>query len=517
MPTLEVDGLTKHFGTVVANDGISFTLGPGEVLAVVGENGAGKTTLMSILYGLVSPDSGRIVLDGQPVEFASAAEAIAHGLGMVFQHFQLFDELSVVENICYGAEPGRWGLLRRGAAARSVTALAAEHGLAVPLHEPVADLPVGVLQRIEILKALYRGARLLILDEPTGVLTPQETRALFRVLRSFTDQGRSVVLITHKLDEVMAVADRVVVLRDGRTVFESTVAATGIAELARYMTGRRVDLRPRRAVAPPGEPVLRVTGARTAPAGPGALRDISLTVHAGEIVGVAGVAGNGQETLAAAVAGHRTLTAGSVVLAGTEVTGLDNRDRRRRGLAHIPEDRNREGVALDGSVAVSLAAGFHRRPPLTIRGILRPRAIRDHARALIARFGIKAGDPGDPVRTLSGGNVQKLVVARELAHSARLLLAEQPTRGVDLGAVEFIYERLDEYRAAGGAVLLISSDLSELLTLSDRIVVLSAGTITGELDASTADPEMIGLLMSGGEVPDSPVREADSIIAEVAG
>ncbi|MGI5219731.1 ABC transporter ATP-binding protein [Nocardia sp. CA-290969] len=516
MPTLELDGITKRFGPVLANDGISFTLGPGEVLAVVGENGAGKTTLMSILYGLVNPDSGRIVLDGRPVEFTSAAAAIAHGLGMVFQHFQLFGELSVVENICYGAEPGRWGVLRRAEAVRQVTALAAAHGLEVPVHEPVADLPVGVLQRIEILKALYRGAELLILDEPTGVLTPQETRALFRVLRTFTAQGRSVVLITHKLDEVMAVADRVVVLRDGRKVFESAVAGTGTAELARHMTGRRVDLRPRRAPGPPGEPVLRVTEVRTS-SGPGALHGVSLTVRAGEIVGVAGVAGNGQETLAAVVAGHHAPAAGSVELDGAEVTGLDNGGRRRRGLAHIPEDRNRDGVAPDGSVAVNLAAGFHRRPPLAVRGILRPRALRAHARELIGRFGIKVADPADPVRSLSGGNTQKLVVARELAHSARLLLAEQPTRGVDLGAVEFIYERLDEYRAGGGAVLLISSDLGELRTLSDRILVLSAGVITGELDAADADPETIGILMSGGRSPGVPVPDSDSVVAEVAG
>ncbi|NKY33479.1 ABC transporter ATP-binding protein [Nocardia speluncae] len=517
MPTLELDGITKRFGPVRANDGISFTLGPGEVLAVVGENGAGKTTLMSILYGLVSPDSGRIVLDGQPVEFASAAEAIAHGLGMVFQHFQLFGELSVAENICYGAEPGRWGVLRRTEAVRRVTALAAEHGLAVPVHEPVAGLPVGVLQRIEILKALYRGAELLILDEPTGVLTPQEARALFRVLRTFTAQGRSVVLITHKLDEVMAVADRVIVLRDGRKVFESAVAATGTTELARHMTGRLVDPRPRRAGGPAGGPVLRVTGARTALSGPGALHDISLTVRAGEIVGIAGVAGNGQETLAAVLAGHQMLTSGSIELNGAEMTELDNGGRRRAGLAHIPEDRYRDGVAADGSVAVNLAAGFHRHPPLAIRGILRPRALRAHARDLIGRFGIKVADPADPVRALSGGNTQKLVVARELAHSAQLLVAEQPTRGVDLGAVEFIYECLDEYRAGGGAVLLISSDLAELRALSDRIVVLSAGVISGELDAAAADPETIGILMSGGTVPEASVPERDAVVAEVAG
>nr|WP_276514876.1 ABC transporter ATP-binding protein [Nocardia transvalensis] len=475
-----------------------------EILALVGENGAGKSTLMSILYGMLGPDSGRILIDGRPVEFASPAAAIAHGLGMVFQHFQLFDQLSAVENIVYGAEPRRWGLLDRRAAVRRVTELAAAYGLDVPVEATVADLPVGVLQRVEILKALYRGAELLILDEPTGVLTPGEARDLFRVLRAFADDGHAVILITHKLEEVTALADRVVVLRDGRRVFASAVADTTTTDLARHLTGRHVDLRPRRATRPAGAPVLTLdrvsTGDRHSP-----LRDISLTVRAGEIVGIAAIAGNGQETLAAVVAGRHAAT-GTITLAGTDVTAAGHTERRARGLAHIPEDRNRRGVAADADAVTTLAAGFHRARPLAVRGILRPRAMRDHARRLIDRFGIRVPDISAPVRTLSGGNTQKLVVARELAHRAPFLLAEQPTRGVDLGAIEFIYERLDEYRAEGGAILLISTELTELLTLADRILVLANGRSVGEFAGADADAERIGALMSGA--PRTPAPSA---------
>jgi simple sugar transport system ATP-binding protein len=503
--TLTLDAITKRFGTVLANDAISLTVHGGEILGLIGENGAGKSTLVSILYGLHRPDSGRILIDDHEVVFRSPAAAIAQGLGMVFQHFQLFADMSVLENIVYGAEPGRWGVLDRRGAARRVAALAAEYGLDVPLTEQVAALPVGVLQRVEILKALYRRAEVLILDEPTGVLTPPETRALFGVLRRLAEQGHAVLLITHKLDEIAAVADEVVVLRDGRRVFGAEVAATTTTELARQLTGREIDLRPRRAARPPGDPVLTLDHVVTTGGGRAALAGVSLTVRAGEIVGVAGVAGNGQETLAAVVAGHRIPASGTVTSTGTDVTARGNAHRRAAGLAHIPEDRNSAGVALNGSAVVNLAAGFHRRPPLTGRGLLRPRAMRAHARELIERFGIRVADPAAAVRGLSGGNVQKLVVARELAHRSPFLLAEQPTRGIDLGAVEFVYQQLNEYRAGGGAVLLISSELSELLALGDRIVVLADGRIVGEFAAAAADPEIIGALMAGAAVTPEPV------------
>lgn len=505
MHTFALDAITKRFGAVLANDAISLTVRGGEILGLIGENGAGKSTLVSILYGVHRPDSGRILIDGREVVFRSSAAAIAHGLGMVFQHFQLFADMSVLENIVYGAEPGRWGVLDRRGAERRVAALAAEYGLEVPLREPVGSLPVGVLQRVEILKALYRRAELLILDEPTGVLTPSETRALFVVLRRLAEQGHAVLLITHKLDEITAVADKVVVLRDGRRVFDAEVAATTTAELARQLTGREIDLRPRRASRPAGAPVLTVDRAVTPGPGRAALAGVSLTVRAGEIVGVAGVAGNGQETLAEVVAGHRVPTSGTVTLGATTVTTWDNARRRAEGLTHIPEDRNGAGVALDATATVNLGAGFHRRPPLGGRWRLRPSAIRAHARELIQRFGIRVADPGAPVRGLSGGNVQKLVVARELAHRSPFLLAEQPTRGIDLGAIEFVYEQLDEYRAAGGAVLLISSELTELLALSDRIVVLADGQIVGEFTSAEADPETIGALMAGIAVTPEPV------------
>ncbi len=497
MHTLTLDAITKRFGPVLADDAISLTVRAGRILGLIGENGAGKSTLVSILYGLHRPDSGRILIDGLEVRFRSPGDAIAHGLGMVFQHFQLFADMSVLENVVYGAEPGRWGLLDRKGAARRVAALAAEYGLDVPLGEPVGTLPVGVLQRVEILKALYRRAEVLILDEPTGVLTPPETRALFRVLRTLADQGHAVLLITHKLDEIAAVADEVVVLRDGRRVFHADVAATTPADLARHLTGREIDLRPRRAVRPPGDPVLIVERVVTAGAGRAALDGVSLTVRAGEIVGVAGVAGNGQEILAAIVAGMRVPDSGAVTLGGHDVTTWDNARRREAGLTHIPEDRNSTGVALDASATTNLAAGFHRRAPLGDRGLISPRAMRAHARDLIARFGIRVADPDVAVRGLSGGNVQKLVVARELAHRSPFLLAEQPTRGIDLGAVEFVYRQLDEYRSEGGAVLLISSELSELLALADRIVVLADGVVVGDFAAAEADSERIGALMAG--------------------
>ncbi|SIR88396.1 ABC transporter ATP-binding protein [Williamsia sterculiae] len=499
MPTVAMHEITKRFGAVLANDAVSITVREGEILALVGENGAGKSTLMSILYGIHGPDSGHITLDGEPVVFESTADAIGSGLGMVFQHFQLFPGMSVAENVVYGSEPRhRFGVLRRRDSARQVEEIATRYGLQVPATAPVDDLPVGLLQRIEIVKALYRGAQTLILDEPTGVLTPQEARALFVVLRQLAAEGRSVILITHKLDEVVAVADQVVVLRDGRTVFRSPVSETTTRELARHMTGRELDLRPRRASTAPGAAVLTVGNARCGASDDrGALDDVSVEVRAGEIVGVAGVAGNGQETLAAVVAGHRQLRAGRVILDGVDVTRTYNHHRRRVGLAHIPEDRNRDGVARDADVATNLATGFHRSAPLAVRGILRPRAIRAHATDLIGHFGIKVGGPGVAVRTLSGGNTQKVVIARELTHAVPFLLAEQPTRGVDLGAIEFIYERLDRYRRNGGGILLVSSEISELLSLSDRILVMFAGRIAGELSAVEATPERIGALMSG--------------------
>ncbi|MQY27830.1 ABC transporter ATP-binding protein [Nocardia aurantia] len=498
MRTLTLEAITKRFGPVLANDAISLTVHAGTVLGLIGENGAGKSTLVSILYGVHRPDSGRLLIDGREVVFRSPGAAIAHGMGMVFQHFQLFADMTVLENVVYGAEPGRWGLLDRRGAERRVAALAAEYGLDVPLTEIVADLPVGVLQRVEILKALYRRAEVLILDEPTGVLTPPEARALFRVLRRLADQGHAVLLITHKLDEIIAVADEVVVLRDGRRVFDARVAATTTTELARHLVGRDLDLRPRRATRPPGDPVLVVDRVSTPGTGRSALSEVSVTVRSGEIVAVAGVAGNGQETLAAVVAGHRLPATGTVTLAGTDVTTRGNDRRRAAGLAHIPEDRNGAGVAAAASAIVNLAAGFHRGPPLGRRGRLSPRAMRAHARELIARFGIRVADPAAPVQGLSGGNVQKLVVARELAHRSPFLLAEQPTRGIDLGAIEFVYRQLDEFRAAGGAVLLISSELTELLALGDRVVVLADGRIAGEFDSAGADPEIIGALMAGG-------------------
>jgi len=510
MRALELTGITKRYPKVVANDGISLAVEQGEIHALIGENGAGKSTLVSILYGFVQPDEGTIVVGGQRRDFKNPTDAIAAGLGMVFQNFNLFPELTVAENVVFGAEPGRLGIVDRRAAAAEVSALAERYGLQVPVGKRVEHLPVGVLQRVEILKSLYRDARILILDEPTGVLTPQESEALFAVMRSLADAGKSIIFITHKLDEVMAVADRVTVLRDGRVTASLVTAETSPREISRHMTGRDVELSQRLGRGEPGEPVLEVEGATVELDGRTAVDDVTLAVRRGEIVGVAGVAGNGQDALAAAIGGHHALRAGRIRIAGTDVTGLDNRRRRDLGFTHIPEDRHVVGSAPLGDAVLNLAVGYHRSAPLRVRGLLQPKRMVEHAERLIRRFGVKIAGPAVAVGTLSGGNLQKIVVARELGHDAPLLVAEQPTRGVDIGAIESIHGELDEYRARGGAVLLISSELSEVLNLSDRIAVMFEGRVMAVIPAAEATASLLGLMMAGVPYEAALAEEAAS-------
>ena len=498
-PRVVMAGVVKRFGDVVANDAADLELAAGEIHALVGENGAGKSTLMSVLYGLLAPDEGEIRVDGQPVRFRSPVDAVEAGMGMVHQAFRLFPSMTVAENVVYRAETrGTGGLLDRRAAVRAVQDLSERYGLRVDPQARVRSLSVGVLQRVEILKALHRDARVLILDEPTAVLTPQETRLLFDVLRGLRDAGRTVVIVTHKLGEVLELSDRVTVLRDGRTVARLVTAETTGAEIARHMTGRAVDLDGHYVPGTPGAPVLDVEGLTVGPPnGRPVVDDVSLSVRAGEIVGIAGVAGNGQVELLEAIAGLRPAREGSVRVGSTVLDGYSAGRRREAGIAYIPEDRAATGSAVAASVADNLAIGFHRRQPLRKGWRLDRGAVREHARRIIEHFDIKVSTPSVAAGTLSGGNLQKLVVGREMAHDAPVLLVDQPTRGVDIGAIENIHARLRAYRDAGHAVLLASAELSELMALADRLLVMFGGRVVADLAREDATEENVGLAMAG--------------------
>jgi simple sugar transport system ATP-binding protein len=495
---LEAAGIVKRYGALVANDHVDLAVARGEIHAVMGENGAGKSTLMSILYGLQRPDEGTIRLRGTEVHFRSPLDAIAQGMGMIHQAFKLFNSLSVSENIVYGKEPQRWGLLDRREARRRVGELAARYQLSVDPDAIVGRLSVGVRQRVEILKALYRDARILILDEPTAVLTPQERDGLFDVMRRLAADGRTILFVTHKIHEVKAVTDRVTVLRDGRVVERMATRDTSEAAIIRAMTGRSVDLRIEKPLSKSGAITLEARDLTVLSSGTKPLLDkVSLTVKAGEIVGVAGVAGNGQTELVEALIGTRQPDAGVVRVHGVDITFSGVDAHREVGIAYIPEDRASVGTALPASAADNLAIGFQRFPPLSRWGLLDRSAITRRARELIVKFGIRIGSEGLPVGTLSGGNLQKVVVARELSHTAPVLIAEQPTRGVDVGAIEFIHSQLAAERDRGCAILLISAELSEIVTLSDRILVMYEGRIVADVLAAVANEQMLGLLMAG--------------------
>jgi simple sugar transport system ATP-binding protein len=498
-PLLELRGITKRFPGVLANDAVSFDLRAGEVHALLGENGAGKSTLMNILYGLYTPDAGQILLNGVPIELGSTRAAIEHGIGMVHQHFMLIPVMTVAENIVLANEPRRNAvLLDYERANRRVLELSERYGLAVDPDARVDRITVGQQQRVEILKALYRGAEILILDEPTAVLTPQEAQELFEILRSLTAQGKSIIFISHKLNEVLEIADRITTVRRGVVV--DTVPAAGATEegLARMMVGRDVLLRVEKRPASPAGPLLQVERLTVVDdRGLEAVRDVAFEVRAGEIVGLAGVDANGQSELIDAIAGLRTVKAGRIVVDGHDLTHAQAREALDAGVGHIPEDRHRRGLVLPFSLTENLALHAYRHPPNSRLGFLSPRRMVARARKLLQEFDVRGGTPSTPAYALSGGNQQKVVLAREIDGDPKVLIAAQPTRGLDVGAIEFVHRRLVEQRDSGRAVLLVSLELDEILSLSDRILVIFEGRIVGEFPP-TATEEELGFAMTGG-------------------
>lgn len=497
---LEVRRVSKDFPGVRANADISFALEPGEILAVLGENGAGKSTLMNVIYGLYRPTQGEIRVRGQPLRARSPRDAIAAGIGMVHQHFQLIPAMSVLENVILGQETVKAGQLDVNQAAQAVTRLAQRYNLEIQPQRVVASLPVGMRQRVEIIKALYRNADILILDEPTAVLTPQETEGLFAVMRRLAAQGTSVIFITHKLREVMTVADRILILRQGRVAGATRPRATTETQLAAVMVGRAiapaVSKTPRPAAR---QAVLTLRNVRVLnAAGAPAVQDVSLEVAAGEIVGLAGVQGNGQSELIEAVAGLRHPQAGRMTLDGWDITRASPRQIAQRGACgHVPEDRHAFGMVENFSVSENLILNQYGRAPFSRLGVLRANVVKRHAAAAAARFDIRLANVDQPAGHLSGGNQQKTVVAREFRPDLKLLVAAQPTRGIDVGAIEFIHNQIVQQRNRGAAVLLASYELDEIMALSDRIAVMFQGRIIGIVPGDKADRNRLGLLMAG--------------------
>jgi len=504
-PAVAMRHIEKRFGAVHANRDVHLTVAAGTVHGIVGENGAGKSTLMSILYGFYQADGGEILVEGQPARITDSREAIALGIGMVHQHFMLVDTLSVLDNVMLGAEPG-WRLNQARAEVRNkLDLLMRDTGLQVNLDALVQDLPVGERQRLEILKALYRGARILILDEPTAVLTPQETDHLFVTLRGLRARGTTVLLITHKLKEIMALCDAVTVMRGGQVVLDAPITDTSVDGLAEAMVGRRVNLGRDGKTAQAGAVLLQAQGLNwTDSLGVQRLADVSITLRAGEIVGIAGVSGNGQSELLDVLSGLLAPDAGTLQVATSDTprsftpkAWLDTRAARHLRIAHVPEDRHKRGLVLPFDAWESAVLGYQGRPRYNLRGWMRQRQMKSDCAEMMERYDVRPRNPALRSSKFSGGNQQKLVLSREAALQPQVLLVGQPTRGVDIGAIEFIHGRLRAMRDAGGAVLVVSSELDEILALSDRVIVMNAGRIAGELPIEACSESALGRLMGG--------------------
>jgi general nucleoside transport system ATP-binding protein len=504
---LEATGITKMFPGVLANDHVNFNLQKGEIHALLGENGAGKSTLMNILYGLITPDEGSIKVKGKTVTFHSPKDAIACGIGMVHQHFMLVPVFTVAENIMLGAETIRNGMLDVEKVTADLIALSRQYGLDIDPTALVHDLPVGIQQRVEIIKALYRKAEILILDEPTAVLTPQEVDDLFIIIRKLLDQGISIIFITHKLKEVLSIADRITVMRAGKVVATDDPKMTNEQALASQMVGRTVILKVDKEPAKPGEVVLNVSNLRVLDDRKiETVRGVSFDVQRGEILGIAGVQGNGQTELAEALTGLRHAAAGEIDLNTNNVFNQPPRQLIEKGMGHIPEDRQRHGLVMPYIVADNLVLCTYYVPPFCQAGILQNAAVGKNADELIKRFDIRTPSAYVPTSTLSGGNQQKVIVARELSRDIKLLVANQPTRGLDVGSIEYIHHEIIKMRDAGIGVLLISAELDEILALSDRIAVMFHGQIVAILPADKVTREELGLMMAGSFKPEPQIN-----------
>ena len=500
---IEMLGITKRFPGIIANDNISLQLKKGEIHALLGENGAGKSTLMSVLFGLYQAEQGEIRKDGKPVEIRDPNDANALGIGMVHQHFKLVECFSVLDNIILGVEPNTLGFLKKSEARKKVTALSEKYGLFIDPDAIIENITVGMQQRTEILKMLYRDNDILIFDEPTAVLTPQEIDELMQIMKNLAKEGKSILFISHKLNEIMSVADRCTVLRKGKYVGTVSINDTSKEELSRMMVGRNVEFEVHKEPAQPKEPILCVQGLTMHSLGnkKESVRNVSFEARAGEIVCIAGIDGNGQTELVYGLTGLEKAKAGKITLSGTDITNASIRRRSKLHMSHIPEDRHKHGLVLDYTLAENLVLQRYYEPQFcTHAGFLKRKNITEYAQRLIDSFDIRSGQgPVTKARSMSGGNQQKAIVARELDRAPSLLIAVQPTRGLDVGAIEFIHKELVAQRDAGKAVLLVSLELDEVLSVSDRILVMYEGEIVGELDPKTTTPEELGLYMSGAK------------------
>ena len=498
---IEMREITKVFGEFVANDKINLELRKGEIHALLGENGAGKSTLMNMLAGLLEPTSGEIVVNGQVVKLDSPSKAASLGIGMVHQHFMLVEAFTVAENIILGSELTKNGVLDIARATREINELSDRYGLAVDPTAKVADISVGAQQRVEILKTLYRGADILIFDEPTAVLTPSEIDELMAIMKNLVKEGKSIILITHKLDEIRAVSDRVTVIRRGKSIETVEIAGATNADLAEMMVGRSVSFKTEKQEAQPKEVVLSIKDlVVNENRGVPAVKNLSLDVRAGEIVGIAGIDGNGQSELIQAITGLRKIESGSVELKGQSIVGLHPRQITEMSVGHVPEDRHRDGLVLEMMISENIALQTYYKEPLSKKGILNYTNIIDYAKKLMQEFDVRAANEIVPASALSGGNQQKAIIAREIDRNPDLLIVSQPTRGLDVGAIEYIHKRLIQERDNGKAVLVVSFELDEILNVSDRIAVIHDGKIQGIVTPETTNKQELGVLMAGGEL-----------------